>query len=468
MDKDQDNSYSWMAWGKHTQKVSNPNNCGDLVLVEPGTQIVSIAGKVNRSNLNAGVTSIPVQLIHRDHPNLWLQTFSDSLGNYDLSIPSGQYLIDIPAQLTRVDNDYYRIVLSQPQPFDAKPGSSPTIVTPNQTAGPTLNFKVGLLHDFDQEKVLVLDQIIEEYQEFYGIPGVSLALIKDGKVIYHNTYGVKNMITKEPVIEETMFEAASITKPVFAFAVLRLAERDIIDLDKPLHEYLIFESLEPYPEYKKMTARHVLTHRSGLPNWGMRLENTPGTKFGYSGEGFEYLKRVVVHIMEEDIEQILDKEVIDLLELMHMEFSDSEQLKKVVAIGHIGNQPSVWTIPEHAGMASTLHTEAKAFSKFAIAILEHKGLQSDTYKEFTTIHTESSKEWWKNEDHREGAGLGIFIRETDYGKAIGHSGSNGDFKCLFEVYEELDMGYVIFTNSDMGDALADDLADLLIEGEATD
>ena len=86
----------------------------------------------------------------------------------------------------------------------------------------------------------------------------------------------------------------------------------------------------------------------------------------------------------------------------------------------------------------------------------------------TKIHSESPKEYWNDANHREGAGLGLHVRESNYGNVIGHGGNNGDFKCLFEVYQELNMGYVVFTNSDMGDALAYDLADLLVEGEATD
>jgi len=284
-------------------------------------------------------------------------------------------------------------------------------------------------------------------------------------MIYHNTFGVKNSHTNETVNEETLFEAASVTKPVFAYVVLRLAEKDSIDLDKPLFEYLAFDGLEKYPEYKKMTARHVLTHRSGLPNWGVELKTIPGTTYGYSGEGFEYLKRVVTRIMAKDIEQILDDELINLLELYNMEFSDSEKLRKVVASGHFNSQPTLEPPPQQAGMAYSMHTESKAFSQFAIALLERKGLQAHTYAEFMKIHTEVPKEDWDNQNIREGAGLGIFIRESNYGNSFGHGGSNGDFKCLFEVYPDINMGYVVFTNSDTGDVLAGDLAELLVEGK---
>ncbi|MDN5213315.1 serine hydrolase [Fulvivirgaceae bacterium BMA12] len=466
MDKDEDKTFSWVAWGKHVHKMNNPDRCGDLVLLDAGTALAELSGQVDFSNLTTNITSGKLRLNAIDNPKMWLQTAIDSLGYYSATVPVGSYHLEVPGTLIRKDDKYYRVAPGEPITFtvNANQANTPPLLTPREIPRPDLLPAKGLLHNFDKDRETALNHFVDTYREYYGIPGVSLALIKDGKVIYHQTYGVKNVMTNEPVDENTLFEAASVTKPVFAFVVLRLAEKGIIDLDKPLFEYLPFDALETYPEYKKMTARHVLTHRSGLPNWGVELKNTPGTKYGYSGEGFEYLKRVVVHIMQEDIEHIIDEELINLLGLYHMEFSDNEELRKVVSSGHIDNRPTAWPIPEHAGMAYSLHTESKAFSAFAIALLERKGLQSDTHLKLMEIHTEIPAEYWKEKNNREGFGLGIFIRESDYGNTFSHGGNNGDFKCLFEVYQDLKMGYVIFTNSDMGDVLAGDMANLLVEG----
>ena len=102
----------------------------------------------------------------------------------------------------------------------------------------------GVLHDFNDAKAKDVDNFIETYRKYFEIPGVSLALIKDGKLVYHKTYGVKNTFTGEKVDSNTLFEAASITKPVFALAVEKLAERGVIDLDKPLYEYLPYKDIE--------------------------------------------------------------------------------------------------------------------------------------------------------------------------------------------------------------------------------
>ncbi|WP_161991910.1 serine hydrolase [Flagellimonas algicola] len=467
VDKDEDDSFTWFSWGRGTQKVANPDRLGNVIFIADATEIGLVKGKVDTSGINETPVPISIRMSSLDNENMWVQTVVDSTGKFSVPLPIGDYQIEVPTKIVQVDYRYYRMAPTTPVPFSLhKEGhdSIPTLKV-KMLPEPDMIPKVGLLHDFDEQSKEKVDQIIEGYQAHYNIPGVSMALIKDGKVVYHKTYGVKNSVTKEPVEEKTLFEAASITKPVFAFVVLRLADRNIIDMDKPLHEYLPFEQLDDYPEYKKMTARHVLIHRSGLPNWGIDMIAAPGEKYGYSGEGFEYLKRVVVKITGKTIEQILDEELIAPNGLYHMEFSDSEALRAAVSDGHVGGQPTNWGIPQEAGMAFSMHTEAKAFARYALTILERKGLKPSTYSEFLEIHTESNPEYWNIPDKKEGAGLGIFIRKTDYGDTFYHGGNNGDFKCQFEIYDKLKLGYIIYTNSDTGSELTMDAWQIFVEGK---
>ncbi|MEX0315567.1 MAG: serine hydrolase [Allomuricauda sp.] len=467
IDKDEDDSFTWLAWGRGTQKVANPDRLGSLIFAADDTEIGLAKGKVDTSNLHTEPIPISVRISDLKNENMWVQTVVDSTGNFSLPLPIGDYQIEVPTKIVEIDYRFHRIAPTDPQNFTLKKDGHEPIPTleVKMLSEPDIIPVEGLLHDFNDESKKHVDQIITTYQEHYNIPGVSLALVKDGKVVYHKTYGVSNTVTGKPVEEKTLFEAASITKPVFAFVVLKLADREIIDLDKPLHEYLPFEQLEKYPEYKKMTARHVLIHRSGLPNWGIEMINEPGEKYGYSGEGFEYLKRVVVNITGKSIEQILDEELIKPHELYHMEFSDSETLREVVSDGHIGGQPTNWGIPQEAGMAFSMHTEAKAFARYALTILERKGLKPNTYSEFLKIHTKSNPKFWNYPDKEEGAGLGIFIRKTDYGDTFYHGGNNGDFKCQFEIYDKLKMGYIIYTNSDTGSELTIDAWEIFVEGK---
>ena len=291
-----------------------------------------------------------------------------------------------------------------------------------------------------------------------------------------NTYGVINSLTKEPVNENTLFEAGSITKPVFAFAVCRLMERGILDLDKPLYQYLPFDDVAHDERYKLITARHVLSHQTGFPNWADRDENgkfefkfTPGTSFGYSGEGFEYLKRVVEQITQKDISLILEEEVLNPLNLRKTYFKEDDYLTKVSAHGHIDNSPSDIRIFDRPQMAYSMSTEAKSFSTFLLALQNKKGLRSSTYDEIFKVQTIIPKD---EDDKKHGwddnffYGLGIVLDKSPYGLVYSHTGSSRPgFICAFNMFQDLNMGYVVFTNSYGGAMLVlSPLMELLITG----
>ena len=132
-----------------------------------------------------------------------------------------------------------------------------------------------------------------------NIPGLSIAVINDSKVVYHQTFGYANLKKKLPVTNKTIFEGASMSKSVFATFVMKFVEEGKLDLDKPLFEYLSYPDIEYDDRYKKITARMVLSHRTGFPNWRenekdkkLKIKFEPGTAYEYSGEGYQYLAEV--------------------------------------------------------------------------------------------------------------------------------------------------------------------------------
>ncbi|RYG52634.1 MAG: class A beta-lactamase-related serine hydrolase [Chitinophagaceae bacterium] len=338
---------------------------------------------------------------------------------------------------------------------------------------PDLIPEQGLLLNFTTSNAREVDDFVSTYQKYYGIPGVSLALIKDGKVVYHKTYGVKNAQTGERVDDNTLFEAASVTKPVFSFAVQRLAERGIINLDKPLYQYLPYPDIEHDERYKLITARHVLTHRTGFPNWRsmnadgkLNIMFTPGTSYNYSGEGFEYLKLVIQKITGKKVEQVLKEEVIEPIGLYHTFFSANDSLRKVVANGHYDMMPSPADLPEAPGMAWSMHTEAQIFTRFMLYMLEQKGLSAQMYDTMFSKHSEFKMDPGDEMPRYPSyMGMSLEIRETPNGKSFGHGGNNGDFLCQFEVYKDLKAGYVVFTNSNSSYRFLSALRDFLVDGK---
>ena len=474
-DKDKDDSFSFSAWGKGGSKYRDPNSLGDIILMPANETTATVSGTVNWDKPTKHRLPGEVRLISLQNKNLWLETGIDSLGNYSAFVPAGQYQVLLPEAYFQRDNAVYVTTQTKPVTVVVNSGQN-TVLSPlviPATPVPDLIPSKGVLHAFTTASATEVDRFIETYQNYYGIPGVSLALVKDGKVVYHKTYGVINTMTGEKVGDNTLFEAASITKPVFAFAVQRLAEKSVIDLDKPLYLYLPYKDIENDERYKLITARHVLTHRTGFPNWRwmnqdgkLNIKFTPGTDYNYSGEGFEYLKMVIEKITGKKVEQVLQEEVIGPMGLYHTFFSKNDSLQRMVAFGHYDRLPSNNELPDSPGMAYSMHTEANIFTRFMLYLLEQKGLKPDTYDVMFKKHSDYKYDP-KEEMPKIPAymGMSLEIRETPFGKSFGHGGNNGDFKCKFEVYRDLKMGYAIFTNSNTSDVLLENLRKFLVEGK---
>ena len=307
----------------------------------------------------------------------------------------------------------------------------------------------GVLQTTDQINFTDLDKFMRERMAFFEIPGATLSVIKGGEVIYSQTYGVTNAITGYPVSTSTLFEAGSVTKLFFSFAVMRLYERGLIDLDKPLYEYKPHDQIAD-ERYQMITARHVLSHQSGMANWPKRDENdkfklkfTPGTRYGYSGKAFEYLKEVVEVITDKNIETILYEEVAVPLGLADVHFKGDDAIETHGANGHKKYVPSDLFLAQRTMVAYSLQTTSQELAKFAVALHKRVGLQPETYAEMFKVHSErSDRTKW---------GLGVRIEETTEGITYGHSGSTGrGFISNLVFYEEEGLGYAVMTNAQMG------------------
>lgn len=469
-DKDTD-GFGWNEWGPGGSKYQDSNALSDIILMKEKEAAGVVNGSAEMKNVSEGKSSAHLKFTSTTSPQLWVTTVIDSLGKYSLMLPEGIYSVDLSEKYIAEEKKVYEISTSSIANVRVRANASVNIPPVNITVSeaPDLIPDKGILLSFNSKSPAAIDKIIETYQKYYKIPGVSLALIKDGKVVYHKVYGVKNSFTKEPVNDSTLFEAASITKPVFSYAVQRLAERGVIDLDKPLYQYLPFKDIEYDDRYKLITGRHVLTHRTGFPNWreGKLVINfTPGTQYSYSGEGMQYLQAVIEKITGKGIEQVIKEEVLDPLGMHHTFFSNNERLMKLVSTGHFNNVPSSDDPPSQPGMAYSMHTEALEFTKFMIQLMEQKGLSASTYE---NMLSERSPFIYKDGDekprYKEYMGESLAVRDSPFGQVFGHGGNNGDFRCQFEVYKDSKTGYAIFTNSSTAYPLLDRMKLFLMEGK---
>jgi CubicO group peptidase (beta-lactamase class C family) len=182
-----------------------------------------------------------------------------------------------------------------------------------------------------------MERDIPELMRKDGIPGLTIGVIREGKMAWVHGFGVKEINGGQAVTTETIFEAASLSKPVFAYGVLKLVEQGKLGLDVPLTTYLP----KPYVDdarLEKITARIVLSHRTGFPNWrdgdSLPIYFTPGERFSYSGEGYVYLQRVVEKITAKPLNEYMKEAVFVPLGMTSSSYVWRAEFDALTATGH--------------------------------------------------------------------------------------------------------------------------------------
>ena len=469
------------SWGPIGAKSRGASRCGDLVLVDPEQPLATLRGEVGWAD-PAVEYDCPrrVRVTAVADPAFWLHVEADASGTYSVQVPPGRYTVSSPFIVFGHDGVLESMQTERAVQVTVAAGAEPTdaprLGLATRERCDELLQERGVLLDWGPGSAALVDAHLDALMQQWAIPGVSVAIVSGGELVYHRASGLQNYYTGAPVTAGTLFEAASITKIVFAFAVHRLAERGVIDLDQPLHEYLPFAEIAHDPRSRQITARHCLTHCTGFPNWAWQNDDgaidikfDPGTAYGYSGEGFEWLGRVVAHLTGKSLTQVLHDEVQQPMGFVERTyFGDCAELRASAANGHSTTRTSAMRLPGGPGVAHSMHSEAVAMARFMIGLIEQRGLSEATYRAMLTPATalpppgagDDGPPWPRS------FGLGFHLMDSPHGQVYGHGGDNGDFKCLFEVYREHDAGFVVFTNSSEGHLLCSALRRLLIIGRS--
>ncbi|WP_420386303.1 serine hydrolase domain-containing protein [Roseivirga sp.] len=326
------------------------------------------------------------------------------------------------------------------------------------------NQKITTL-DGQKLKPEYLTNQLEAIIEKVGIPGISLAIINNNEVVYHEALGITNTETKEQVDKQSIFEAASLSKPIFAYFVMKMVEQGKLDLDKPLYQYL------PHPgitenskeDAKLITARMVLAHQTGFPNHSngepIELAFKPGTDFMYSGEAYQYLAAIVGMQNEvgwkKDLNALFQKEVTQPLKMPHSTFVWDDYLAAHKVSGHNEDgspnpnhpRPGYWD-GETFNSYSSLHTEAQEYARFIIAMLRKEGLKESTFETMLAEETVFSEDNpLRQQVGQTGWGLGFAQKKGPDHTMHLHTGNNHDFQAYAMFVPEKDYGLVVFVNT---------------------
>ncbi len=309
-----------------------------------------------------------------------------------------------------------------------------------------------------------LNQYIEQAMDSLELPGLSIAIVNNNKIAYHNTFGVKNLKSQEPVTKQTIFEGASLSKPLFAYFLMKMAEDNQLDLDQPIYPYL--ESIFPkgiveeasLDYYKTLTPRIILSHGTGIPNWvkgkPISIAFKPGTDFSYSGEAYQHLGAAFALKQGIDwgpkLDSLFIQEAALPIGMDRTLYTWDTKYENSVASGHMKGK----TNPEinrfkKVGPGFSLHSDAQDYAMFLIEMMHPKNITLATRDEMLKEHNHfKTGNKLIKETGQTGWGLGFAQKPTPYGLMHLHTGNNQDFQAYTMFIPNQYYGFVMFANSD--------------------
>ena len=359
---------------------------------------------------------------------------------------------------------------------------SSALAAPAQEAQKTL-----LRLDGSSIAISEIEQRIPDLMAKVWLPGMSVTVVRDGAIAYSRSFGVRDARTREALSPETSFTGLSFSKTITAYLVMRLVEKGVIDLDRPLHTYLpkpvpeyeFYADLQGDARYKQITARHVLSHTTGWPNWRFLTDEgtlhflfDPGTRHSYSGEGFAYLQLALEEHTGKDFTDLARKEVFAPLDMARSSMIWEPQYERNYAEDHdLFGRPMQRDRRDTASAAGSLQTSIGDYTRFLIAVMNAQGLDPATRDlmlspqvairharmfgprlfEETSSHEGTDLSWT----------LGWGRISTPYGWAFFHTGNDRGSANYAIAFPEVRAAVVLMGNSNRLEGIAQDVVELL-------
>lgn len=312
-----------------------------------------------------------------------------------------------------------------------------------------------------------LDQLINEHIAKAGIAGISVAVINHGQLVYSHATGVADRETGQPVTGCTIFEGASITKPLFGHFVMTFVTDDSLDLDRPLADYLPHPDLADDPRSRLLTARMVLSHQTGLPNWRedeqegrLHFRFTPGEGFSYSGEAYQYLALVLQKIAGVDgpgLEALFQERIARPSGMIRTQIIPAQELLAHKATPHDdnGKPAKPWAYDATFGAAFGVNSHAPDFARWLASLMQEKlppaGLSEATVALYLSPQPVAVPYNPANDPLQIGPAaiaLRFFLNDLPVlGKLYHHDGNNPGFSSLVLMHPQTGWGFVAFANS---------------------
>jgi len=349
--------------------------------------------------------------------------------------------------------------------------------------------------DGSKISVVEIDNTVNRLMDRANVQGLSLSILNKNQQAYLKTYGFKNIDKNEYLDASTVLYAASFSKAVFGYLTMKLAQEKVVDLDKPLYNYLskpiaayeYFSDLKSDDRWKLITARMCLSHTTGLPNvrWlhpttgvldtlgVMKIYFTPGQKYAYSGEGIKLLQLVIEEITKQSVEELAIEKIFKPIGMTRTGYIWYDRFDDNYATGHLSdntlNPKKKRTTPVAGGSLVTTITD---YTRFIEYLMQQKGLDKRIFKEmispqieilsktqFPSITEETTTE---NKAINLSYGLGWGLLKCPYGRAFFKEGHDDAWRNYNINFIDKGISIIIITNSANGEFIFKELLETLI------
>ncbi|WP_104385458.1 serine hydrolase [Sphingobacterium sp. HMA12] len=342
-----------------------------------------------------------------------------------------------------------------------------------------------------------VDSIVNALMVKANVPGIGLAILNKKKTVYLKTYGYKDKLRGELLDTASIVYGASFSKAVCGYLCMKLVDNKLLDLDRPLYQYLK-KQIPEYPNFvglkgderwKKITARMCLSHTTGFPNlkWFdptatnpdydslgvVKIYFEPGSRYAYSGEGFKLLQLVLEEISGQSFDDLASALIFNPIGMRRSGYVWHSSFGDDLAIGHHERgQQDVKSKKTVAVAGGSLVTTISDYARFIEYILQGKGIRKNTFEEmirpqirifsktqFPPISNETTSE---NQAIQLAYGLGWGLLKTPYGRAFFKEGGDDAWKNYNINFIDQGISIVMICNSVNGSMLFKDLLAQLI------
>src|ERR1700683_3791413 len=311
-----------------------------------------------------------------------------------------------------------------------------------------------------------VDAHAAEWLKESDVPSAAVAYIEDRKVTWTAVYGEQS--PGVPATAKTLYNMASLTKPVTAEAILLLASAGKLSLDEPMFRYWLDPDIKDDPRSKSLTARLCLSHQTGFPNWRgktggvLKIQWDPGTQTGYSGEGFNYVGRFTEKKMAKPFDALAQEIVFDAIGMKETSYTVKEWYAGRLAVprGPKGEKP-IDAVATMWNGADLLRTTIGDYAKFVVSVMHDEGVTKEIAAERATM----TRDLMKPEDLDKvckaagegghctitaGMGLGWEVETVNGVKILNHDGSDWGVKTFTMFAPSQGIGVIVFTNGENG------------------